>query len=87
MLPNKPCLKRFVWEMRYTTLPGVPNVFIEGSYQGIKVAPGKFTARLKTDKEEKTTTFTILPDPRINAMQAEYLQQQQSDRQSIAAGF
>ena len=46
--------------------------------QGRKVAPGKFTARLKTDKEEKTTTINILPDPRINATAAEYLQQQQT---------
>ena len=59
-------------------LPGVENVFIEGSYQGRKVAPGKYTARLKTDKEEKTTTITILPDPRINATATEYLQQQQT---------
>jgi hypothetical protein len=64
--------------MRYETLPGVENVFIEGSYQGRKVAPGKYTARLKTDKEEKTTTITILPDPRINATATEYLQQQQT---------
>jgi len=49
LLPNKPGLNRFVWDMRYTTLPGVPNVFIEGSYKGRKVAPGKFIARLKTE--------------------------------------
>ena len=64
--------------MRYETLPGVPNVFIEGTYQGRKVAPGKYTAVLKTNKEERTTSITILPDPRINATQTEYLQQQQT---------
>jgi hypothetical protein len=78
LLPGKPGLNRFVWDMRYATLPGVPNVFIEGSYQGRKVAPGKFTAKLKTGKEEKTTAITILPDPRINATETEYLQQQQT---------
>ena len=78
LLPNKPGLNRFVWDMRYTTLPGVPNVFIEGSYQGRKVAPGKYFAKLKTDKEDKTTVITILPDPRINATSTEYLQQQQT---------
>jgi photosystem II stability/assembly factor-like uncharacterized protein len=78
LLPNKPGLNRFVWDMRYETLPGVPNVFIEGSYRGRKVAPGKFTARLKTDKEEKTTVINILPDPRINATASEYVQQQQT---------
>jgi photosystem II stability/assembly factor-like uncharacterized protein len=78
LLPNKPGLNRFIWDMRYTTLPGVPNVFIEGSYQGRKVAPGRYFAKLKTDKEEKTTTITILPDPRLTATQTEYLQQQQT---------
>ena len=78
LLPNKPGLNRFVWDMRYSTLPGVNNVFIEGSYQGRKAAPGRYFAKLKIDKEEKTTTITILPDPRINATQTEYLQQQQT---------
>jgi len=64
--------------MRYATLPGVPNVFIEGSYQGRKVAPGKYSVRLKTDKEEKSTTINVLPDPGINATATEYLQQQQT---------
>jgi photosystem II stability/assembly factor-like uncharacterized protein len=78
LLPGKPGLNRFVWDMRYATLPGVPNVFIEGSYQGRKVAPGKYIAKLKTGKEEKTTAITILPDPRIKATETEYLQQQQT---------
>ena len=76
MLPNKPGLNRFVWDMRYETLPGVNDVFIEGSYQGRKVAPGKYFVKLKMPKEERSTTLTILPDPRIKASQAEYLQQQ-----------
>jgi len=77
LLTAKKGLNRFVWDMRYATLPGVPNVFIEGSYQGRKVAPGQYFARLNTGKEEKSTTITILPDPRINATAADYLQQQQ----------
>jgi photosystem II stability/assembly factor-like uncharacterized protein len=77
-LPNKAGLNRFVWDMRYETLPAVPDVFIEGSYLGRKVAPGKYFIKLKTDKEERTTSVTILPDPRINATASEYLQQQQT---------
>lgn len=75
LLSNKPGLNRFVWDMRYETLPGVPNVFIEGSYQGRKVSPGKYFIKLKTDKEEKRTDVQILPDPRINATASDYLQQ------------
>ena len=78
LLPNKPGINHFVWDMRYTTLPGVENVFIEGSYKGRKVAPGNYQARLKKDKEEKTVSFSVLPDPRINATEAEYVQQEQT---------
>ena len=78
VLPNKPGLNRFVWDMRYTTLPGVENVFIEGSYAGRKVSPGKYQLKLKTNKEEKTTSFSVLADPRINANVADYQQQEQT---------
>ena len=78
LLPNKPGLNHFVWDMRYTTLPGVDDVFIEGSYKGRKVAPGKYQVRLKKDSIEKTADFTVLPDPRINASATDYEQQQQT---------
>jgi photosystem II stability/assembly factor-like uncharacterized protein len=78
LLPNKPGLNHFVWDMRYTTLPGVADVFIEGSYMGRKVAPGKYQVRLKKDSTEKTADFTVLPDPRINASTKDYQQQQQT---------
>jgi hypothetical protein len=78
LLPGKPGLNRFVWDLRYATLPGVPNVFIEGSYQGRKAAPGQYTARLKWENQEKTVPITILPDPRLNVTAAAYDQQQQT---------
>jgi hypothetical protein len=76
LLLNKPGLNRFVWDMRYATLPGVPEVFIEGSYQGRKVAPGNYKVKLKMDKAEKTESFAVLPDPRINATAKDYADQQ-----------
>ena len=76
LLSVKPGLNRFVWDLRYSTLPGVPTVFIEGSYSGRKAAPGKYTARLKSGTDEKAVSFNILPDPRINASAADYANQQ-----------
>jgi photosystem II stability/assembly factor-like uncharacterized protein len=78
VLPLKPGLNRFVWDLRAETLPGVPKVFIEGSYDGRKIAPGTYTARLKYQKQEKQATFRVLPDPRINATAADYEDQQQT---------
>ena len=34
LLPKAKGLNRFVWDMRYATMPGVPGVRIEGSYAG-----------------------------------------------------
>ncbi|GHB82470.1 WD40/YVTN/BNR-like repeat-containing protein [Persicitalea jodogahamensis] len=76
LLPMKGGLNRFVWDMRAETMPGVPKVFIEGSYDGHKVAPGKFTARLTYRDSTRSTDFTILPDPRIEATTADYAEQQ-----------
>lgn len=75
-MPAKPGLNRFVWNMRYPTLPGVPSVFIEGAYDGRKAAPGNYTGKLKYGKNVKAVSLKILPDPRINATAAEYADQQ-----------
>jgi len=76
LLSARAGMNRFVWDLRYSTLPGVPNVFIEGSYSGRKAAPGKYSAKLKSGSEEKTVSFNILPDPRINATASDYAAQQ-----------
>ncbi|MFZ9717985.1 MAG: hypothetical protein ACO3BD_01395 [Chitinophagaceae bacterium] len=72
LIGTKTGINRFVWNLRYPTLPGVPTVFIEGSYDGHKALPGKYTATLKTEKTSVSIPFTILPDPRIQASAAEY---------------
>jgi photosystem II stability/assembly factor-like uncharacterized protein len=56
-------LNRFVWNLRYPTMKGVPNVYIESSYRGHKASPGKYTATLKSGEKVITTEFEILPNP------------------------
>lgn len=75
VLTKKAGLNRIVWDLRYPTLPGVPTVFIEGSYEGHKVPPGKYTATLQVGSEKQITTLTVLPDPRIKANPADYAEQ------------
>ena len=77
VLHKKSGLNRFVWDMRYPTLPGVPAVFIEGAYEGRKAAPGNYRIRLKYGAIEKIVPVKILADPRINASATDYEEQQQ----------
>lgn len=75
LLTLKNGLNRFVWDLRYSTLPGVSGVYIEGSYIGHRVVPGVYTAHLKWGSQEKQVSFTVIPDPRIKATAEEYAAQ------------
>ncbi|MBK7393194.1 MAG: glycosyl hydrolase [Chloracidobacterium sp.] len=56
-------LNRFVWNMRYQTMPGVPDVYIESSYSGHKATPGKYRFTLKFGTQTAATDADILPNP------------------------
>ncbi|HMK18807.1 MAG TPA: hypothetical protein VK492_11425 [Chitinophagaceae bacterium] len=56
-------LNRFVWNMRYSTMPGVPDAYIESSYRGHKAVPGKYTVTLKAGKQKITKDAVILVNP------------------------
>lgn len=75
-LPVRKGLNRFVWDLRGESIKGVPTVFIEGSYDGYKVAPGQYTARLKMGEQVETATIVIKPNPNIIATDADYADQQ-----------
>ena len=76
VLPTQKGLNRFVWDLRFPTLKGVPTVFIEGSFHGRKVAPGNYLLRLRLSGEEKTAPVRVLPHPLIKATKADYADQQ-----------
>jgi photosystem II stability/assembly factor-like uncharacterized protein len=63
-LPAQKGLNRFVWDLRYPTMPGVPGVYIESSYRGHKASPGKYQAVLVMGAKSIPTTVEILPNPR-----------------------
>ena len=56
-------LNRFVWNMRYSTMPGVPDAYIESSYRGHKAVPGKYTITLKVAQQKATADAIILANP------------------------
>lgn len=62
-LPKAKGLNRFVWNLRYPTMVGVTNVFVEQSFSGHKAAPGKYSVSLKWNGKVVTTELEILPNP------------------------
>lgn len=71
-LSTKKGLNRFVWDMRYPTLPGVPGTYFENSFAGHKAAPGKYSFTLKMGGQQVSTTAEILPNPLYPTTAAEY---------------
>ncbi len=56
-------LNRFVWNMRYATMPGVPDVYIESNYRGHKAIPGMYTVTIKAGDQKLSTDAEILANP------------------------
>lgn len=65
-------LNRFVWDMRYPTMPGVQNVYIESSYAGHKASPGKYSVTLTMGSQRISTEFEILANPLYSTTAATY---------------
>ena len=63
LLTKNKGLNRFVWDMRYLTMPGVPNVYIESSFAGHKAPPGKYFLTLKMGGQAVSTEAEILANP------------------------
>ena len=65
-------LNRFVWNMRYATMAGVPDVYIESSYSGHKASPGKYNFTLKSGSQTAATDAQILGNPLYPTTAATY---------------
>ena len=65
VLPRKEGLNRFVWDLRYDGLPGIPEAYIEGSFRGRRAMPGSYTLTLKHGNDEMKTEAELLPNPHI----------------------
>lgn len=74
-LPTRSGLNRFVWDLRGESIKGVPTVFIEGSYDGYRVAPGVYVAKLVMGNQVATTQIVVKAHPGLSFTQAEYEEQ------------
>jgi hypothetical protein len=65
-------INRFVWDMRYPSIPTIPGVFIESSFRGHKAIPGNYTITLKAGEQTNSTTATILANPLYQVGENDY---------------
>ena len=78
ILPKVKGLNRFVWDVRYATMPGVPGVRIEGSYAGHKAPPGKYSITVKMGEQTASTETEILANPLYPTNASVYLEYHQT---------
>jgi photosystem II stability/assembly factor-like uncharacterized protein len=70
IIPKRPGLNRFVWDMRYPPASAVPGDFGTKDYlDGPVAVPGRYSVTLRVGDTEQTAGFTILKDARITATQ------------------
>jgi photosystem II stability/assembly factor-like uncharacterized protein len=56
-------LNRFVWDMRYPTMSGVPLADYEVNFLGHKALPGKYSFTLKSGSQQVSANAEILANP------------------------
>lgn len=56
-------LNRFVWNMRYPSMPGIPDVYFDGTLHGHKAIPGKYNVTLNMGGQKVSTEVEILANP------------------------
>jgi hypothetical protein len=67
---------RFVWDMRYPGFLEFDGMVLYSSpNRGPKAVPGTYTAILRVEDEESTSTFEIAADPRLETSQEDYEKQ------------
>lgn len=72
MLTTNDGLNRFVWDMRHPIMPGIPNVYIEASFNGHVVPPGQYNIVLKANGETVRTTGEIKEIPLYETKEGQY---------------
>lgn len=62
-LSVKKGVNRFVYDLRYSTMPGIPTTYIESSYAGHKIIPGTYSLTLKSTLGDAQTKAIVKDNP------------------------
>jgi len=72
LLSKKEGLNRFVWDMKYPLLPGIPNVYMEARFRGHMAPPGSYTLKLKVGEKVASTIGHIVEVPTYETKAGQY---------------
>ena len=72
VLSKETGMNRFVWNMRYTGMPGIPTAYLEGSYSGHKAIPGPYQVKLIHGEASLESDFEIKLNPLYNVTNQDY---------------
>ncbi|NND15824.1 MAG: hypothetical protein HKN89_05825 [Eudoraea sp.] len=65
-------LNRFVWDLNYPLLPGIPGVYMEAGFRGHKASPGSYKLVLTMGDQKTETTAVIKETPGFNIPVSQY---------------
>ncbi|UCD60945.1 MAG: glycosyl hydrolase [Flavobacteriaceae bacterium] len=65
-------LNRFVWDMLYPIIPGIPDTYIEANFRGHMAPPGTYTLKLRMGDKTISTTANILETPGFETKPGQY---------------
>jgi len=66
-------MNQFVWDMMYPPAEKLDGLILwNGNVEGPKVAPGKYTAKIKLDKDSVQFSFVIKGDPNYKMTEKDY---------------
>jgi len=72
LLSKNKGLNRFVWDMRYQTMPGIHDVRVDGGFAGHKAAPGRYGYTLKMGSQTVSAEAEIMANPLYTTDAATY---------------
>lgn len=78
VLPTAKGLNRFTWDFRRESLPAVNGVFVYGDYNGTRVGPGTYIAKLSVDEVSVSQEFNLIPKPGLQVSKTTYAEQQEA---------
>jgi len=65
-------LNRFVWDLRYPIMSGIPDTYIEANFRGHRAIPGTYKLTLKAGDKTVSTDAVISKNPLYETQSGQY---------------